>query len=120
MKTIQELDVYKLSEQLSDIIWNAYDHWDNKAKNTIGLQIIRSSDSIAANLAEGYGRFSVADRKKFYLYTRGSFEETKCWLRKAIRRKILSEEVQSQIVPLINELGPILNKFISKTNTEKV
>jgi four helix bundle protein len=50
MKEIYEMDVYRLSEQLSDIIWNAFDKWSVKAQNTIGYQIIRSSDSIAANL----------------------------------------------------------------------
>ncbi|MEA2102949.1 MAG: four helix bundle protein [Thermodesulfobacteriota bacterium] len=60
-------------------------------KNTVGYQIIRSSDSIAANIAEGYGRYTPADRKKFYLYSRGSLEETKSWLRKLIKRKPLSE-----------------------------
>ena len=114
-RPIQELDVYKLSETLSDIIWNVYDKWDNKAKFTIGLQVIRSADSIAANLAEGFGRFSAPDRKKFYLYSRGSFEETKCWLRKAIRRKLLQDLDEKEITAIINELGPKLNAFISKT-----
>jgi len=65
MKEIHELDVYKLSENLSDLIWYGFDKWSVKAQNTIGYQIIRSSDSIAANLAEGYGRYTPADRKKF-------------------------------------------------------
>ena len=64
MKEIHEMDVYRLSEELSDMIWDAFDKWSVKAQNTIGYQIIRSSDSIAANLAEGYGRYSPADRKK--------------------------------------------------------
>jgi len=51
MKEIYELDVYKLAEELSDLIWYAFDKWSVKAQNTIGYQIIRSSDSIAANLA---------------------------------------------------------------------
>jgi len=51
MKEIHELDVYKLSEDLSDLIWYAFDEWSEKAQRTIGYQIIRSSDSIAANLA---------------------------------------------------------------------
>jgi hypothetical protein len=51
MKEIHELDVYKLSEDLSDLIWYGFDKWSVKAQNTIGYQIIRSSDSIAANLA---------------------------------------------------------------------
>ncbi|MBW1837794.1 MAG: four helix bundle protein [Deltaproteobacteria bacterium] len=56
-----------------------------------GYQIIRSSDSLAANIAEGYGRYTPADRKKFYLYSSGSLEETQSWLRKLFRRKVLSE-----------------------------
>jgi four helix bundle protein len=115
MRPIQELDVYKLSETLSDIIWKMYDSWDFKAQRTIGLQVIRSSDSIAANLSEGFGRFSMADRKKFYLYSRGSFEETKCWLRKAMRRKIMTEADEKMLTIIINELGPKLNAFIAKT-----
>ena len=56
MKKITSLDVYNLSEELSDRIWVLYDKWSGKAQNTMGYQIIRSADSIAANIAEGYGR----------------------------------------------------------------
>jgi len=52
MKEIYEMDVYRLAERLSDMVWDAYDTWDFKAQRTMGLQIIRSSDSIAANIAE--------------------------------------------------------------------
>jgi len=67
MKQVYELDVYKLAEELSDRIWYDFDKWNKKVQNTIGYQIIRSSDSIVANIAEGYGRYTPADRKKFYL-----------------------------------------------------
>ena len=115
MKEIYELDVYQLAEDLSDLIWNAYDDWSTKAQRTIGYQIIRSSDSIAANLAEGYGRYTPADRKNFYRYARGSFEETKAWLRKLIRRKVINKEEVMQYTKIIDELGPKLNAFIRST-----
>ena len=116
MKEIYELDVYRLAERLSDMVWAAYDVWDPKAKKTIGIQIIRSSDSIAANIAEGYGRYSPADRKKFYRYARGSFEETKAWLRKAIRRGVISLDTDiEQFTRVIDDLGPKLNAFINST-----
>ena len=115
MKEIYELDVYKLAEDLSDLIWNAYDNWSTKAQRAIGYQIIRSSDSIAANLAEGYGRYTPADRKNFYRYSRGSFEETKAWLRKLIRRKVITKEDVVQYTKIIDELGPKLNAFIRST-----
>jgi len=115
MKEVFELDVYKLSEELSDLIWYAYDNWSDKAKMTFGYQIIRAADSIAANIAEGYGRYTPSDRKLFYRYARGSFEETKCWLRKAIRRKIITDANVMKFTEIINELGPKLNAFIKST-----
>lgn len=115
MISLTDLQVYQLSEQLSDMVWDDYDQWPFKAQRTIGLQVIRSADSIAANIAEGYGRFSAPDRKKFYMYARGSFEETKAWLRKTIRRKIISKERTKEYDEIIKELGPKLNAFINST-----
>ena len=110
-----ELDVYKLSELLPDLVWNEYDERPNIAKKTIGYKIIRSADSIVANIAEGYGRYTPGERKLFYRYARGSFEETICWLRKAIRRKIIVESNVRKFTEMINELGPKLNAFIKST-----
>ena len=115
MKQVYELEVYKLAESLSDMIWYDFDKWSEKVKKTIGYQAIRASDSIAANIAEGYGRYTPADRKKFYLYSRGSFEETKSWLRKLIRRKILSDLSLTEYNKTIDILGPKLNAFINST-----
>ena len=115
MKRVYELDVYKLSEKLSDMIWYDFDKCNKKIQNTIGYQIIRSSDSISANIAEGYGRYTPADRRKFYIYSRGSFEETKSWLRKLIRREILNKSDGSKYKIVIDKLGPKLNAFINNT-----
>jgi four helix bundle protein len=120
MKNITELDVYKLAEELSDLIWNDFDAWDKKVQNTVGYQIIRASDSIAANIAEGYGRFTPPDRKKFYLYSRGSFEETMAWLRKLIRRKVINGAQTLKYKIIIEKLGPKLNAFINTTKISEL
>lgn len=49
---------------------------------------------------------------------RGSFEETKCRMRKAIRRKVLSQKEQDEIAEAINLLGPKLNLFIKNQNIQ--
>lgn len=115
MREIYEMDVYRLAEDLSDLVWNEFDKWSEKAQRTIGYQVIRSSDSIAANIAEGYGRFSTKERVQFYRYARGSFEETKAWLRKAIRRKVIDRQTSNTFKDVIDELGPKLNAFIRST-----
>jgi len=65
MKRVYELDVYKLAEELSDMVWHGFDKWNKKVQNTVGYRIIRSSDSIAANIAEGYGRHTPAELNAF-------------------------------------------------------
>ncbi|MBW1836180.1 MAG: four helix bundle protein [Deltaproteobacteria bacterium] len=59
------MDVYKLVEELADMVWHDFDKWNKKVQNTVCYQIIRPSDSLAANIAEGYGRYTPADRKSF-------------------------------------------------------
>jgi len=99
------------------MVWIDYDSWPEKAQRTLGYQIIRSADSISINIAEGYGRYTPAERKNFYRYSRGSFEETKGWLRKASRRHIIKESRMREYQLLIDKLGPKLNAFITSTAT---
>jgi len=81
----------------------------------VGYQIIRSSGSLSVNIAEEYDRYIPADRKKFYLYSRGSLEETKSWFLKLIRRKVLSESNATEYKAIAEKLGPQLNAFINRT-----
>jgi len=61
----EDLRVYQLSEELADRIWNIVIQWSVFGKETIGKQIVKSADSIGANIAEGSGRGSYADNKRF-------------------------------------------------------
>jgi len=97
------------------MVWYDFEKWDKKVQNTVGYQIIRSVDSITANIAEGYGRYTPADRKRFYIYSRGSFEETKSWLRKLIRREVINKADTLKYQKLVYNLGPKLNAFINST-----
>jgi len=115
MNPVYDLRVYQLSEELSDLVWQDFDTWPEKAQRTVGYQVIRAADSIAANIAEGYGRYTPPDRRKFYFYARGSFEETKAWLRKCIRRKLVGETRAQSYKAVVDELGLVLNGFIKAT-----
>ena len=68
----EKLDVYKLSEKLSDIIWTIVLSWTPFAKSTIGVQLVKAADSIGANIAEGTGKGSSLDNKRFAKIARGS------------------------------------------------
>lgn len=50
-----------MSEKLADQIWDIVLSWNHLATDTVGKQIIRSADSIGANIAEGSGRYNFQD-----------------------------------------------------------
>ena len=52
---LEELQVYQLAMDIGEKAWDVVKNWDYFTKSTIGNQLIRSADSIAANLSEGYG-----------------------------------------------------------------
>ncbi|HJN06976.1 MAG TPA: four helix bundle protein, partial [Bacteroidales bacterium] len=54
---LEELRVYELSMELGDNVWSIVERWNYFQKDTVGKQLVRSADSIAANLSEGFGRF---------------------------------------------------------------
>lgn len=108
----ENLEIYKLAEKLSDEIWTIVLNWSHLAQDTVGKQVIRSADSIGANIAEGSGRGTDKDLLRFLKISRGSLYETKHWLRRAYKRNLLKIEQVNEIKEIVGELTPKLNAYI--------
>ncbi len=108
----EKLQIYQLSEKLSDSVWNIVVAWDSFAKDTVGKQIVRAADSIGANIAEGSGRGSLQDNRRFVRIARGSLYETIHWLRRSYGRSLLSQAEVRKLRLLVEELSPKLNAFL--------
>jgi len=113
-----KLDIYKLSLNLSKDIWEVYVNLSTDLKYNIGNQVIRSIDSIGANIAEGYGRFHYKDSIKFYYNSRGSLWESKHWVYLLYQRKLINQERYEKMLADLELLGKKLNGFI-KSMKEK-
>ena len=89
------------------------------ARDTVGKQLVRAADSISADISEGTGRGSDADNRHFVRIARGSLYETRNWLRRAFRRKLLTSE---EVEPLQNldELTLTLNGYLSFLKSPKI
>jgi four helix bundle protein len=108
----ENLRVYQLAEQLADEIWRIVLAWPPLARHTVGSQMVRAADSIGANIAEGTGRASFRDNKRFVHIARGSLYEVRHWLRRAYRRNLLNPSDTDKLRPLIDELSPKLNAYL--------
>ena len=84
---------------------------------TLGKQIVRSADSIGANIAEGSGRGTYQDNRRFVRIARGSLYETRHWLRRAYRRQLLPPDQIDAMKSMIDELGPKLNAYLRSIGT---
>lgn len=116
---LEEFEVYRLSEELSDIIWNMVNTWDYFTKDTLGKQLVKAADSISANIAEGYGRYHYKENKNFCYFARGSLEETRTWLRKSMRRGLINQSENQELFDIMQKLPKLLNSYINSIGFEK-
>ena len=117
---LEDLRVYQKAMEVAESIWKIVLPWNHFEKDTLGKQIVRSSDSIAANISEGFGRYHHKDSKKFYYYSRGSLFETKTWLAKANKRSLLDDNQHEHLIAELTVLGKMLNKFIQSVGNNMV
>ena len=112
-KKITDFEIYIITEEFSNHIWETVKYWNYFERETLGKQLVRAADSISANIAEAFGRYHYKERQKFGYYARGSFEETKSWLRKCHHRKILNDNQMKIITTYVLKIGPKLDSLIN-------
>ena len=114
--SVSDIDCYKTAFKLSNQVWDIVNSWSNFEKDTIGRQLVRSIDSISANIAEGFGRFTKKDKIRFYQISKGSLQESMDWLNKTKVRKIITIEEFDRINGSLNDLSKQINQLIKYTN----
>ena len=117
-KGFEELEVYRLSEELADRVWALVGKWESFERFSMGSQLVRCVDSIGANIAEGSGRGTYKDNCNFARIGRGSLYETRHFLRRAFCRGLLTDQEINELQPIVQELGPRLNAYIRVLSTK--
>ena len=113
ISNLEDFKVYNLAMKTGEDVWNAVISWSYFEKDTLGKQLVKAVDSIAANLSEGLGRYHYKEAKNFGYYSRGSLFETKTWLTKALNRKLIQKEQFSKIWSDLDVIGKMLNTYIN-------
>jgi four helix bundle protein len=72
---VEKLRVYQKALSFGDAVIRATSESRGGPVRSLTDQILRASSSIAANIAEGNGRWAMQDRKRFFHIARGSLLE---------------------------------------------
>lgn len=108
----ENLKVYQRAVDLADRVVTASRRFPRGYYFLVD-QMSRASLSVAANLAEGNGRNSKAERKHFFTIARGSLQECVPLLEIARRQQLLSEAQVDELRGEINTIGKMLAGLIS-------
>jgi four helix bundle protein len=109
---LDDLVVYQIAMEIGDVIWQVVSRWNYFERSTLGGQLIRAADSIALNIAEGYGRFHYKENKNFCYYSRGSAKETQCSIEKARRRNLIAQSEIDTVMEKLNSYFRLMHKYI--------
>ena len=107
-----DFKTYQAAMSLGEEVWSIVEKWDRFSTNTIGSQLVRAADSVAANLSEGLGRHHYKEIQHFSYYSRGSLYETQTWLTKANNRKLIDNEILKKLLAEIKDIDVKLNNYI--------
>ena len=114
--SVKDIDCYKTAFNLGNLVWEIVNTWSYFEKETVGKQLVRSIDSVSANIAEGFGRFTKKDKIRFYQISKGSLQESIDWIQKSKERKLISEKEFNEILSYLNLLPKQINQLIKYTN----
>lgn len=114
----RDLIVWQKSMDLVDEIYKIIKLLPPEERFALIDQMRRSAISIPSNIAEGYERSSKKEYTQFLSIARSSRAELETQLYICIRQNYITIKTADKAFSLCNEVGRILNKLISKANSD--
>lgn len=108
LKTFRDLIVWQKAHELVLAVYKFSDDFPKREDYCLTSQLRRAARSIAANIAEGFKKQSVADKARFLNISQGSLEEVRYYL---ILAKDLNYGETTELEGRFDEVGRILYAF---------
>jgi four helix bundle protein len=115
IQNFEDLTAWKVALDLAKQIYKLTQDFPKEEIFSLTSQIRRCSSSVSANIAEGFGRRSPADKLHFYQIAYGSLLETKNFLYLSRELKFASSRTLNDLLESITRTQQLLNALISST-----
>jgi four helix bundle protein len=119
VQNYKELDVWKKSVALTTGLYKLTSGFPDTERYGLTSQIRRATVSIAANIAEGWGRGSTGEYIQFLTVARGSLMELETHLIVACNLCLLTAEQLGSVSKQIEDIGKMLNRLIGVLRARK-
>jgi four helix bundle protein len=116
MRKFQDLVVWQKSHQLTLSLYQLSQSFPHDELYGLVSQIRRSSSSVPTNIAEGCGRDSDAEMKRFLTIASGSVSELEYQLLLAKDLNYLNEDIFQEFQNQLIEIRKMLYAFIKRLN----
>ncbi len=115
MQSYTDLEVWKIGLDLVEEIYNLTKNFPPTELYGITSQMRRASTSIVANLAEGFGRFTYADKAGKFIIARGECTEIWAFLQIVIRLKLVDTQSIQKALQLTDYERRLISGLISSS-----
>ncbi|OGL66023.1 four helix bundle protein [Candidatus Uhrbacteria bacterium RIFCSPLOWO2_01_FULL_47_24] len=112
IKSFKELGVWQKAHDLVLFIYKISQSFPEVERFGITSQLRRAAVSIAANIVEGFHRYTVHDSLHFYTIAQGSLEETRYHCLLAHDLGYIDNNNYQQLEDLITEVSKMLTAWI--------
>lgn len=115
----EDLKAWRLARQLMIECHQIAESLPAKERFDLAPQMRRSSKSVMANIAEGYGRYHYLDRLRFLYVARGSLSETINHIITAHDLAYLADARYEELYQLGREAERTLNGYINHVHRQR-
>jgi four helix bundle protein len=115
----EKLLVYQKAIDFADAICQRTEQF-SRGYGFLVDQLNRAALSIAANIAEGNGRFTKPDRRHLFTIARGSVQECVPLLELARRRNLIDDALHTELKSRLEEIARMLSGLIKGLESREV
>ncbi|HEY0056778.1 MAG TPA: four helix bundle protein [Pedobacter sp.] len=120
MRNFQDLLIWQKSHQLTLNIYKITQSFPKEEIHSLISQMRRSSSSIPTNIAEGCGRNSNPEMKRFLIYSAGSSSELEYQLILSKDLSYIPEHTYNELCGSVVEIRKMIHSFCAKSKLSRL
>lgn len=118
MRDFRKLLAWQKADDLVVIVYRMTGHFPAEERYGLISQTRRAAVSVAANIAEGSGRHTLVDFRRFLHQARGSLNEVEYYIHLTKRLDYLPDEERKSLMDLCQETGKVLQGLINSLDKQ--